>query len=575
MRQTIFIIPLFVLLLALLSWFLPQMPGRVSHEAFIDETALVVISQRQLSRHIDDLVVSPLGNTMLTLDYASILRELSIVHDDQATVVASIQQGFADAINDPLIRSIIGRSVTVALMPFVFDPEQPLVDQLLDHLIIVCRPRQSGHLLELLRRLSGTAAYEEFAYGGHRIRRFGTTTDMRWIVAAHVGSLSLVTFNERLLRSCLDLHDDRAGSLAASTDYRTGKKAVADASFYAYLNLHALSAILDNLPSPSAPSETGWRRSERQRQDLYRSGYFGGWQTSDTRREKIVLNFREDRVPPALHSLFHSKPATTRSVQHVSADTIWYYWTNSYSPESLIELFSGQLEDETRAKLSAVVARISAAAQITPQQLVDALANDLLIAMEKFDRQEILPLPRVLVAIRCNDVNLLKRLIEELIADYAIPVQRRTLQGQDIISWGGVIPMSGFSPSLAFVDDYLVLANNIKQIKEYIDFPEDQIRLADSMLFQLVDHDGDSKNNTVQFVNVSELADQARELVGWIGMVLAITDRDSADKSKFIIDRVVNPLLQGLRTYGVVGTRKYVSGDQVVMEIVTAQEKNK
>jgi len=58
-------------------------------------------------------------------------------------------------------------------------------------------------------------------------------------------------------------------------------------------------------------------------------------------------------------------------------------------------------------------------------------------------------------------------------------------------------------------------------------------------------------------------------MVSWGGTTLAIKDRELARKSKVLIDDLINPLLEGLSMYSIIGSRKYVEGSTIVFESYT------
>jgi hypothetical protein len=60
-----------------------------------------------------------------------------------------------------------------------------------------------------------------------------------------------------------------------------------------------------------------------------------------------------------------------------------------------------------------------------------------------------------------------------------------------------------------------------------------------------------------------------REMVTWGGTMLAIKDKELARKSKVLIDELINPLLEGLAMYSIVGSRKYQEGGTIVFESFT------
>ncbi len=125
---------------------------------------------------------------------------------------------------------------------------------------------------------------------------------------------------------------------------------------------------------------------------------------------------------------------------------------------------------------------------------------------------------------------------------------------------------------MVFVGDYLLLSSNQEQIKEFITLPEGKISLDQGSHFKSVENTLSGKNHSVLFLNFAEITSLCKELVSWGGTMIAIKDREVARKSKLLIDRLINPLLDGLAMYSVIGMRKYVEEDNIIFESTTVVE---
>jgi len=565
MRQLIFVVPLFFLLLFLVSLFPPDFSKRIDPERFLDPDTLLLINQKHLARRLDDFAATRLGVVLRSIDAIAIAEGLEMP-PSRITQIGDGKKALARAAGDPVVRSVFGRDMSVALLPFDYDAALPLSEQLLANLVLICRPKQPAHLQELLEGLTGGAVAEESPYGAYAIRRYlpdGGTS----FATAQVDRAVLVSTNERLLRRCLDNHDRQTGTLAAAPGYRATKKLFSGAAFYGYLNVAGLTDLLPGVMIASVDRKTPQSppRSEKRHLSLYQNGFFGGWLEDGTVSHKAVLTFDPAHIPPELSPLFSAPPELTRSADHLGADTIWYYWTNSYAPAALLELIRRQ-QHEAVSPINELLHELEASTGTSVERIVELFDNDLILALKKGPKDDLLPIPLFMVAIKCKDPPPVKELVERVIVHYNLPVRRKPLGDYTIASWGEVAPISSFEPSIATVDDYLLIANNVGQIKEFIVPSEQTKRLSESPLFNTVNDGFLYTNNSLVFLNMSELSGQLKELVSWGGLVLAIKDRTIAVKSMIIVDQLVNPLLDGLAMYSIIGTRKYLRGEQVIME---------
>ncbi|MGI9536740.1 MAG: hypothetical protein ACR2PB_06705, partial [Desulfocapsaceae bacterium] len=117
MKQAIIVVPLFLLLLALLYFFIPVSQERVTHESFISPDAKVVIIQYDLKDRIEELGSSPLGRTIADLRYEVVGKELGL-RDDQIMRFLQLKEEIKKSYQHPLVQMLVGKEVSIALLPF-------------------------------------------------------------------------------------------------------------------------------------------------------------------------------------------------------------------------------------------------------------------------------------------------------------------------------------------------------------------------------------------------------------------------------------------------------------------------
>jgi hypothetical protein len=79
-------------------------------------------------------------------------------------------------------------------------------------------------------------------------------------------------------------------------------------------------------------------------------------------------------------------------------------------------------------------------------------------------------------------------------------------------------------------------------------------------------------SHAITFLDVGQATDMVKEMISWGGTMLAIQDRELARKSKVLIDELINPMLDGLAMYSLVGSRKVIDGSDIVYESRTIIE---
>ncbi len=172
MRQIAIIAPLLFLLFFIIYFFTPDFSLKTKPESFVDEEALLLVTQTDLEKRIDEFTLSPLGRAVAAIDYREIADELDSPLID-AEKLGSIKQTVQQAIDHPLIKMLFGSEVTIALSPFKPDASSLFEQQLIDNLLIIGRPKHSAKLLDALTMfVPEKEIISESLYGGHVIKRF-------------------------------------------------------------------------------------------------------------------------------------------------------------------------------------------------------------------------------------------------------------------------------------------------------------------------------------------------------------------------------------------------------------------
>lgn len=567
MRQALFILPLFMLLLAVIYLFSPHLGGRTAPERFLDRQTLLLINQKNLAARLDVFFATKLGRTLTSIDYPGILNDLDVAHEKSELLEQLIHLAAA-ARHDPMVRSVLGRDLTIVLTPFQLRPEEPLLRQLVEHALVICRPKRAAHALELVRRISSPAVIEDSLYGAYVIKRFRFNDEFN-LAAAQVQSSVIITADERLLRQCLDRYDNRHQSLIADPHYLSERKAFTGASYFAYASMGGLTQLLAQLRSYPSAGEEKRIFSPENTAGLYQRAMAGGWNDTKTGTVKAVLCFDPQRVPAPLQSLYTMIPGQTRSSQRLHTDTIWYYWSNNYPAATIFELLRRQLNQEQLRRLQSLFNELKRATGVDMETAIGWLDNDLTVAIKKSSDRELVPIPLVLTAMKCSSPERIGPFIQRLITHYQVPIRRRNIDSWEVLSWGDVAPVGTFEPSLALYEEYLLLANNFRQIKEFITAQQGPDRLDTSRSFKQVAHGFADANNSLLYINLAELTGQLKELVSWAGVMLALKDPAMANQATIVIDRLINPVLDGLTMYQVIGSRKTLKDHHVIIEAQT------
>ena len=566
MKQVIIVVPLFLLLLAILYFFIPVFPDRVSHESFISGDAHIVITQYDLQDRIAELGSSPLGRTIADLRYEVVGREMGM-SDDEIRRFLKLKDDIKKNYQNPLVQMLVGKEVSIALLPFSDHEALDFAQQITDHLLVISRPSQNARLMDVATwAISSDERIATVRYGTHTITRFNLE-DARRLSVARVRDLVVMSLNEKVLRQSLDLYDGDRQGLRESEEYQSKIDDFDGASFVGYFNFAGLPDLVNRAIQESPSDNERLLLIDKEKIEAYQSAIFGAWSEENTIIDKAVISFDPKLLDEQPNSKMLSKAGLPQSFKRVSQDTIIYHWSNQFSPKTILGML-GQDPSLSDATETQFVGELSKITGLTADQLFDLFDNDLTLAVRGINEDQLVPMPRFLLSVKSEDVETLKKVVDSLIDHYSIPVRRTSLGDTNIISWGGIIGIGSILPTLSFTDDSAIISSNRQQIKNYV-APNEIQSLADLESFQAMSTALLKPSHSFTYVDFAQTADMLQEMVSWGGTMLAIKDRELARKSKVLIDDLINPLLEGLSMYSIIGSRKYLEGNTIILESIT------
>ncbi len=566
MKQAIIVVPLFLLLLAILYLFIPVSPDQVTHESFISSDAHIVISQYDLQDRIAEFGSSPLGRTIADLRYEVVGREMGL-SDDEIRKFLKIKDEIKKNYQNPLVKMLVGKEVSIALLPFLPQETRDFAEQIISHLLLVSRPSQNARLMDVATwAISSDERISTVRYGTHTITRFNLE-DARRLSVARVRDLVIMSLNENVLRQSLDLYDGERQGLRDSQEYQSKIDLFDGASFVGYFNFAGLPDLVNRAIQESPSGNEHLLLLDKEKIEAYQSAIFGAWSEENTIIDKAVISFDPELLAEQPNAKLLSKAGLPQSYKRVAQDTIIYHWSNQFSPKTLLAMLgqdpslSGSTETQFAGELSTITG-------LTADELFDLFDKDLTLAVRGINEDQLVPMPRFLLSVKSRDVDKLRKVVDSLIDHYSIPVRRTSLGDTNIISWGGIIGIGSILPTLSFTDDSAIISSNREQIKNYV-APKGMQSLADLESFQAMSTALLKPSHSFTYLDFAQTADMVQEMVSWGGTMLAIKDRELARKSKVLIDDLINPLLDGLSMYSIIGSRKYLEGNTIVLESIT------
>jgi|GEM_PF-2233280 len=551
--------------------YLPKTELKHSYQSFIADDAQLVITHYDLEKRIAEFKESPLGIALDSIDYELVGGELGL-SEAEIDSIRIAKRDIAQLFNNPLLQTLFGEEVTGALFPFAYRPDVPIEDQLLDHLLIVARPRHGAKLIDVVSWFKFSSETTSASrYGSHEITRYDLE-DGRRISGIRMGDLLVLSFNEAMVRKSLDVFDGETDGLLDIDTYRQHIDQFSGASLLGYADFPKLSAGIAEITESSLPEDASWSYDDSA-VAAYRTGLFGVWRQPQRIVDRALITFSPDDLDKHARKRLNMPAQSPQTYQSVDQGTIVYHWTNQFDPAYLLDSFNRP--DSSSAEPSHEFQKLLAVTGLSPEQIAGLFSGELTLAVSGLTDSQLVPLPRFLLALESADIALLKSTVEKLIAGYDIPVRRKKIgESGELISWGGIIGIGSVLPAFAFQENSLIISSNRDEVQDYID-GEDREFLSDKQRFASVQEGLIQPSQTVTYVEFDKLTEMMSEMASWGGTMIAIKDRELAKTSKVVIDELVNPLLDGLSMYETIASRKYMQDNTIIFESQTVLDHGK
>ncbi len=566
MRQTFIVLLMFCTFLFVIGYFPVDFTNKLQPERFIDQEAVVVNKNFKFLERVHNFRETPLAETLLNIDYSLISSVLNLP-DFEPNQLKEWQEKFQSIIDHPLAVEFFGREFTVALVPnennFTPDGEYDLVSNLL----VIARPRHHARIIELFSDLIDSEdTVSEARYGGYIIKRIPLENNQT-VAVARVKDLLVISLNERTLRKSLDVYDRNISLISEVKDYSRAVKRFQNCSSLTYVNVtNTIAAIHKSIQDDGSEVLSTDILEKFNKFNGYKNLIWGTWDNKNILSQKAIISFDRDEILPEYRELFRIEPSKSDIYKRINADTIWYYWTNILKPKALLTLYNHGNLESVEGGSTRIIQEIAQTAGLTTEELFSLVGNDFLIAIKNSPEEQFIPIPHLLFALKTSNPEKLLEVIKTVTEYYDIPLTKQSIKGNNLYLWGGVIPTGDLQPAFCISDNYLILSSNRQQINEFTLADKGFQSLASNPYFREVEDGLTAKNNSINYIDSRNLTVLVKEVFSWIGTMIAIQDREAAQRSKILIDELLNPLLDGLAMYATIGMRSYTEKDSIIIE---------
>ena len=569
--KKIVILSLVVALMAtgLFFFFTGEKKSAATPAAFISEDVLVCFTQKDLGRLLDDFKKSRLGKTFGQIDVVKMAEDMGLLQENISFLKMG-QDGANEFLDGPFFKEIFNNEFTVALFPFDAQSLENSAGRIEEHLLLIAKPEHGTQLINLLT--SGfvkVVSQTSVPYGKYTIKLFQLEKG-RTLAAIAVQDLVLIALDERIIRDSLDRYDKKKRSLNDNEGFLKLRPMFKDPVSFSYFGMESLQKQMEILLEKTDLKQKDLLKDAWRKWSGLQAAGYGVWREADRFRDKGVFIVDNPKLDPALRNFYATPSEKNASLALVPQNVLAYYWTNTMDFPTYWKMYL-QGSGLSQKKIDVIREEAKRQFGMDIETILALLDKQCGLMVQDGDGKRFLPVPDFSMFVRLKDSNRLTELARNFLKNNGIPVQTQDYKGVQITSMAA-FSQGGLMPVYVIHDQYLIVASSMGMIKQIIDTMKEGHGLAENPRFQKVSAGLLEENNSVGYLRVGEMMHAVKGMVGWGRAIIAIQDQGSAKKTEIVIDRLVNPLLDGLSMYSDFGLRSLISPNQILVESTTIIE---
>ncbi len=529
----------------------------------LPEKTLLTVEMVDVKKNLEDFRTSRLGHNLAAIDFASVLREMDVPSRD-IIAFEEAKTTILSNIDSPVFSELFGQETIIALQPLQKPlPPSPTPQYFLNSLVIISRPRHNADLLSFAAQwLNKDLAIEEEPYSHHTITRLKLQNGMD-LYYTTLSDLLISSTNMEHIRHCLDLSEGEDISLSATAAYQKLQKDLrsAETALFSYTNTSALLEHFAALSEASALSQS--EKSLQKDVTANLNGIHAIGSTFDinsprrhTNRILCLVN-RQD-MAPVFRETFAIEPAPNRTLPMISSRPLIYYWTNTINLRAYMNHYIDnayqrqQLENTIRQQLN-----------MPADRLLEAFGGQWAMVLEDLSINGFIPVPKMALLAEVADQETVSSLLQTTFQRPNVRYLQESFQGTTIHS--AQLPMGiALQPAYAFYNGFCILASHPGMIKQMMSPESNTARLTAAEAFQKINEGLTDHNNNIAFIQSDQLIEKLQSLMGWSSNMLAMQGKNG-QKSRIMINQVINPILDGFKMYKAIGARTRFGEDTIEM----------
>lgn len=531
---------------------------------FLPEQTALYIEHRDLEAFVQDFKQSKLGLALSSIDYELLSRELEIEE--------SFYQEFEKARNDvtefldgQIFKQMLSKKVIVSLLPIKAPGSKDPLVEARKRLLVILEPKLNSSLIDLIGYLNLEGTDQTSQQHGDHLVKFHHLEDGETLVSVKVDGLVLLSYNENIIFGCLDRFDQGKQSLMTHADFKYLREEHRDSKVFFYSSIQSIRQQIPHFIQMLDEPEQKLIIDKMAGGKGWRTLSFGIDAGQDTISDKATIFFDKEEIDAATRELLLVPPEKNETLAMVPAEAVVYYWTNTFNLSTIWKTIQNSQGDQKEQQLK-MKKEITKTIGMDPEKFFALFGSKIAFFLEEQSEISFIPLPGFSAMMQLKQPVKAGHFVENKLKELHIPIHTTTYKQKELRYWGNSVQQS-FQPVYAIFNEYLYIASSVKLMKRMIDTADLGTGLQNDPGFLAVQNNSFlGKNNSVSFIRFSSFIQMTKELVNWGGMILGLQNRRVANRSKILIDQLINPILDGMTMFSTVHARSYTTDDKIVFE---------
>jgi len=534
---------------------------------FLPADTLIYVEQLDGVEAVSRFYDSPLGKALDSIDYEKVLASGGFPEQVQSgarKVLLSLEA----LRNNRLVSHVLGEKCSVAFMPErIWSAQSDSLETFVKHhTLLISKPDLSNlSLAKLLSFYGGSYRNTPVSYGNHTINRM--VVEGNTVFLTLVESYVLISFEERLLRESLDVFDNQAANLLSNSDFLAHRTQLSDVERFLYVSIDGLQKLARYGASRSADFKAKAVLHEMSALKGITSLAYGAWRDKDISNDKILARINRETMDVKVREMISTRPSINDTLSLVGDSVLLYYWSNTLNPRLLWNMFVTEA-GENDADVESIRFAIKNSTGYEVEQIIGMVDSSVSILLKPSLRAQFIPIPDMALMIKLRDEDSINELIQQSLSELDIHLQSRKYKNIDYYVWG-IYDSESLQPVYTIYRGYLIIANTMDILRAILNTPLNESQLVAAKSFEKLDPGFQKLNNSVFYVDQATMALHLREIISWLGTIIAVQDQQAGAYSKVITENLLNPILQGLAMYEKSATRTSLEGDMIVIESKT------